>query len=207
MRLAVFVAFLAGCGAEPAVTKPTASTPAKKPVAAESTKAQIRVQQIDKAGLSAVIAHLPGNVVLVDYWATWCPKCRENFPHSVELSRKYGPAGLVVISLACDDADNADQVLDFLREQNATFQNLRSAFGSTENTFEDFEIAGGALPHYKLFDRKGRLNRTFASGPDADEQFTLDDVDAAIEELLSVKPEDDAVEPGPDQPAMPDDAG
>ena len=201
----MLVALLAGCGAEPAVKKPTASPPAKNVVAADSAKPQIRVQQIDKTGLSAVIGHLPGKVVLVDFWATWCPKCREDFPHSVELSRKFGPAGLVVISLACDDAGHTDQVLEFLREQNATFQNLRSAFGSDERTFEDFEIAGGALPHYKLFDRKGRLYRTFASDPEADKQFTLDEIDAAIEELLAAKPVENAAPPAPDQPAMPED--
>src|SRR5258708_7597004 len=129
IRIAMVVTLMTGCGAEPAA-RPTASTAPNKPAPVESAEPQIRVQQIDKVGLSAVIGHLPGRVVLVDCWATWCPKCREYFPHSVELSRKFGPAGLVVISLSCDDAGHLDQVLAFLRKQNATFQNLRSAFGS-----------------------------------------------------------------------------
>jgi thiol-disulfide isomerase/thioredoxin len=199
----MLLALLTGCGAEPAA-RPTASPPATKAAPVASAEPQIRVQQIDKAGLSAVIGHLPGKVVLVDCWATWCPKCRDYFPHTVELSRKFGPADLVVISLACDDAGQMDQVLEFLRMQNATFQNLRSAFGSDEKTFEDFEITGGALPHYKLFDQKGKLYRTFASDPEAAKQFTLEEIDAAIEELLAAKPTENAVLPSPDQPTPPE---
>lgn len=194
----LLIAFLSGCGTEPAARQSTSPKARSGPV--ESAEPQIRVQQIDKHGLAAVISHLPGKIVLIDYWATWCPKCREYFPHSVELSRKFGPDGLVVISFACDDAAKVDEVLQFLQEQDATFQNLRSAFGSDEETFEDFEIDGGALPHYKLFDRKGKLHRTFASDPTAAKQFTLEEIDAAIEELLASKPAQIAVPPAADQP-------
>jgi len=144
----------------------------------------IQLQQIDKAGLSAVVGHMPGKVVLVDFWATWCPACRKQLAHTVELSRKFGPDGLIVISLACDDKNKSEEVLAVLRQENATFQNLRSAHGSDEKTFDDFEIDGGALPHYKLYDRKGKLRRTFAADPTADKQFSLDDVDAAVVALL-----------------------
>ena len=47
-----------------------------------------------------------------------------------------------------------------------------------------FEIESGALPHYKLFDRKGELRATFAIDPSAAEQFTPEDVAEAIIELL-----------------------
>lgn len=159
------------------------------PAATQSGGQEIRVDQIDKAGFESLIMTIPGKVVLVDFWATWCPVCRDNFPHTVELSRKYAPKGLVVISLACDDAQDSDQVLAFLKENGATFRNLRAAHGSDERTFEEFAITGGALPHFKLYDRKGKLRKTFASDPDADEQFTLDDVEAAVVEVLNEKPD------------------
>ena len=130
------------------------------------------------------MGHLPGKAILVDFWATWCPYCRENFPHVVELSRNFGPQGLVVISVACDDEKDAPQALEFLREQKATFQNLRAALGTSPQTFEDFDIDGGALPHYTLYDRKGKLRKTFSVDPDAEEQFKLDEIDSAVEELL-----------------------
>jgi len=172
-----------GCDVEPPARKPAAA-PAISPAPARPSDG-VQLQQIDKAGLSAVVGHIPGKVVLVDFWATWCPACRKQLAHTVDLSRRFGPEGLVVISLACDDMKKSDEVLAILREHEATFQNLRSAYGSDERTFADFEIEGGALPHYKLYDRKGKLRRTFASDPTADKQFSLDDVDAAVVELLA----------------------
>lgn len=136
-------------------------------------------------GERAQLADYRGKVVLVDFWATWCPKCREDFPHTVALERKYGPQGLVVVSLACDDDDKTDEIMSFLREQEATIHNLRGVHGTDEQTFEEFQIEGGALPHYKLYDRKGELRKTFAIDPDKDTQFSLADIDAAVEELVA----------------------
>jgi hypothetical protein len=49
---------------------------------------------------------------------------------------------------------------------------------------EAFAIDGGALPHYKLYDRHGQLRHTFALDPSASEQFTSEDIDAAVVALL-----------------------
>jgi len=189
---------LAGCEARvpPATISPTPAAAPSMPaatstagradeLAAEDVPA-IRLRPIDKAGFDALVAAHAGHVILVDFWATWCPTCREYFPHTVALSRKYGPQGLVVISLSCDDEKKSDQALEILREHEATFQNLRAVDGSDENTFEEFAIDGGALPHYKLYDRQGRLSRTFATDPEADKQFSIDDIDAAVAELLRI---------------------
>ena len=182
MTLAVPI-FLAGCGAGASPAKKSAA-PAAVQTAAKSAEPDIQLRPIDRAGFDALLVFHPGKVVLVDFWATWCPPCRKQFKHSVELNRKYGPKGLVVISVRCDDAKDTDRVLAFLRDQGATFQNLRAVDGATEKTFEDFSIEGGAIPHYKLYDQKGKLHRTFASDPEAERQFSLDEIDAAVEELL-----------------------
>lgn len=163
--------------------------PAAKPAAAVPAQPGVMIYSIDKAGLDALLMHLPGKVVLVDFWATWCPKCRDDFPHSVELSRKYEKEGLVVVSIACDAKDKIGEIVRFVEEQKATFKHLRAAHGDDEQTFTEFEIDGGALPHYKLFDRKGKLAKTFAIDPVADKQFTLADIDVAVVELLAAKPE------------------
>ena len=175
---------LAGCVAKvtPAPAPPKAKTAA---TAAAIASPEIKLYPIDKVGYDAFLVHYPGKVVLVDFWGTWCPKCREDFPHTVELDRKYGSDGLVVVSFACDDADKEEEILAFLHEQQATFKNLRGVDGANEKTFDDFQIAGGALPHYKLYDRKGKLSKTFAVDPEAEHQFSLEDVGAAVQELLA----------------------
>jgi thiol-disulfide isomerase/thioredoxin len=185
LSIVLLAGWIAGCNkaAPPPPGKPAGPTAAASTPAADESA--VTLQRIDKAGFEAVVGHLPGKVILVDFWATWCIYCRENFPHVVELSHKFGPQGLVVISVACDDEKETSEILKFLREQKATFQNLRAALGSSPQSFEDFDIDGGALPHYKLYDRQGKLRKTFSVDPDADEQFKLDEIDAAVEELLN----------------------
>ena len=186
---------LTGCEARmppPAVVPtppaaPVTSTAAQPDVPEVGAERAISLRPIDKAGFDALVAARAGHVILVDFWATWCPTCRKYFSHTIELSRKYGPEGLVVISLSCDDEKKTDQALEFLREHDATFQNLRAVDGSDEKTFEEFAIDGGALPHYKLYDRQGRLTRIFATDPEADKQFSTDDIDAAVTELLNAQ--------------------
>lgn len=46
---------------------------------------------------------LKGSVVLLDFWATWCPPCRESIPHLAELHRKYSKQGLVIIGMSVDE--------------------------------------------------------------------------------------------------------
>jgi thiol-disulfide isomerase/thioredoxin len=198
---------LAGCAVKvapaPAPPKPKTAT------AAATASPEIKLYPMDKVGYEAFLVHYPGKVVLVDFWATWCPKCREDFPHTVELDRKYGSDGLVVVSFACDDADKEEEILTFLREQQATFKNLRGVDGANETTFDDFQIAGGALPHYKLYDRKGKLSKTFAVDPEAEHQFSLEDIDAAVQKLLAEgqKPPEIPAPPAAEQTDKPEQPG
>jgi hypothetical protein len=62
---------------------------------------------------------------------------------------------------------------------------LQCKSGTSSESFDAFEIASGALPHYKLYDRTGKLRRTFELDPSAKKQFTPADIDAAVTELLA----------------------
>ena len=153
-----------------------AATPQPEPV-------RITLQSADKAAYDKVLRRHQGQVVLVDFWATWCVPCRKAFPHTVELHQKYGPAGLAVVSVSMDDEDAAADALKFLEEQQAHFTNLRSQQGAEAEAVEDFDIDGGAIPHLKLYDRSGKLHKKFVSGDDTN-TFTPADVEAAVRELL-----------------------
>lgn len=145
---------------------------------------EITLRVVDAKQYAAVISSHKKQVVLVDFWATYCGPCRKQFPHTVSMSKKYRAAGLVAVSVSCDDPEKEREALAFLKKSNATFENLRSKFGSDEETYTSFDIEGGALPHYKLYDRAGKLRHTFGTDPDAEKQFTPEDVEAAVKKLL-----------------------
>jgi len=148
--------------------------------------APFELEIVDRAGYDATIARLNGKVVLVDCWATWCLPCIEQLPHAAELSRQHRDAGLAVVTLSMDDPANKDEVRKVLLRSGATgLTDLLSEYGAGSKSVDAFEVPGGALPHYKLYDRTGQLRRTFALDPSAKQQFTPADVDQAVEKLLA----------------------
>ena len=164
-------------------TEPPLAQPSETGSPAESSS--ITVPVVDRAGFNEVLAKHKGQVVLVDYWATWCAPCRKKFPHTVTLAQDHKADGLAVIGVSLDDDEAHEDVVKFLIEQQATFDNLRSKAGASDESFEEFEVPGGTLPCLRLFDREGRVLKTFAIDLDADKQFTDDDVTEAVKAALA----------------------
>lgn len=173
----------------PAAEAPAAETPADSAEpATEAENNGVSLRETSPEEFQQYLAKHRGQVVLVDFWATWCIPCREKFPETVALSRKYSDGGLVVISMSLDDPEAREAALKFLQSQNAPFDHLVSSLGGSDESFEEFEIEGGALPHLKLYDRKGELRHTFSnSDPLAERQFTHADVERRVQELLAEK--------------------
>ncbi len=143
----------------PADVSPAAASPA----AAEAS--EIALEVLDRAGFEQFLAKHRGKIVLVDFWATWCVPCMEGFPHTVELSRKYGGQDLVVASVALESPDDREKVLRFLTRQEATFPNFISAYGGADGrAMDEFEINSGTIPTLRLYDRSGAAKQTFGDG-------------------------------------------
>ena len=84
--------------------------------------------------LSKAVTKPEAKLTIVDAWATWCGPCKENFPHLVEMHKKYASKGLNVVSLSMDDPTDAAAVKEakaFLEKMDATFTNvlLKEDFG------------------------------------------------------------------------------
>ncbi|HVP38689.1 MAG TPA: TlpA disulfide reductase family protein [Candidatus Saccharimonadales bacterium] len=101
------------------------------------------------------LADLKGKVVLVDFWATWCPPCRKEIPHLVTLYQKYKDQGLEVVGLADDPRDHA-QVAPFVARQKIPYTVAFSA----ENTADSF---GGVVGYPTVFviNRTGQVVQKF----------------------------------------------
>ena len=152
-----------------------------------SSKEQtVAVSLVTPDQLQAAIQKHKGQVVLVDFWATWCVPCIQNFPHTVEWHKEYGDKGLAVISVSMDDPDEQTQksVVEFLKKQNAVFTNFQSQLGGDQEGMQGFQIPGGAVPYYKIYDKTGKLAKTF--GDDPCNPFGPKDIETAIQKALGL---------------------
>jgi cytochrome c biogenesis protein CcmG/thiol:disulfide interchange protein DsbE len=64
---------------------------------------------------------LRGQVVLLDFWGTFCEPCKKSFPKLEELSRRYAPRGLRVIGISEDEDDDKDKIPSFAETYGAKF--------------------------------------------------------------------------------------
>jgi cytochrome c biogenesis protein CcmG/thiol:disulfide interchange protein DsbE len=115
-----------------------------------------------------------GSVVLLNFWATWCPPCRRETPDLVELSKTYGPRGLRVAGISMDD-EPASVVPAFVDKYHVPYPMLVPD--------QSFGLAGSidSLPTTILLDRQGRVARVYTGAMSADE------IAPDIERLLAEK--------------------
>jgi peroxiredoxin len=102
-------------------------------------------------GKSVKLLDLTGKVVLLNFWATWCPPCREEMPAMERLYHRYKDQGLMVLALSVD-AEGAPVVLPFLKEHKLSFP-----VGLDPKMAVADRYGVRALPSTFLVDRKGNL--------------------------------------------------
>jgi thiol-disulfide isomerase/thioredoxin len=92
---------------------------------------------------------LRGKVVLLNFWATWCPPCRKEMPDLEKLYQSFASRGFVVLAVS---DENRDTIEKFLQGKGYTFPILLDPGKEAEATFQ---VDG--IPKSFVFDRQGRL--------------------------------------------------
>ena len=77
-------------------------------------------------GKTIPLSNWPGKVLVINFWATWCPPCREEMPEFSQAQDEYGPNGVQFVGIAIDNAPN---VAEFSKKSPVTYPLL---IGSSE---------------------------------------------------------------------------
>ena len=115
----------------------------------------------DSLGKTATLAQYRGQVVVLDFWATWCHGCKQEIPWFVEFHQKYASRGLAVVGVSLDD-DGWKVVKPFIETAKVPY---RIVLGNNA-TATLYRIS--SMPDTFLIDRQGRLAATYNGMVDRD---------------------------------------
>ena len=108
-------------------------------------------KQLD--GRRATLADMRGQVVILDFWATYCPPCREEIPHLVRLQKQFGPKGLKVVGLNVGGDVDRPKVPEFVRLYGIQYE----LADPESETVRLFLADDDRIPQTFVIDRQGRV--------------------------------------------------
>jgi cytochrome c biogenesis protein CcmG, thiol:disulfide interchange protein DsbE len=111
---------------------------------------------IDLAGYQQLIAKHRGKPLVVNFWATWCEPCRDEYPLIVELAKEFKSQGITVLGIDMDDDSDMNLVRRFIAKNQPPFPNYRQKPGINLDAFYD-----GVNPQWK-----GTMPQTIFYGRD-----------------------------------------
>jgi peroxiredoxin len=91
-----------------------------------------------------------GKLLVLNFWASWCPPCIQETPSLEEFAREYGPKGVVVLGISNDR--NEGQYRKFLERFHVDFETMRDPENNISASYGTFQ-----LPETYLIDTNGRV--------------------------------------------------
>jgi thiol-disulfide isomerase/thioredoxin len=166
-----------------ATPKPAAPT-YQPPRESGAVSGKLTFPIIYRDGTPGVLEQLPGDIILVDFWGTWCGPCKKAVPHLNELHQKYSARGLHIIGVAAEHGSRGEQLQQLEKARQVlkiqyTAALCPGALGEPCPLRSAFSIS--KFPTFVLIDRSGRV---IFSGQGASGD-TLARLDRAIGSYLS----------------------
>lgn len=106
------------------------------------------------AGGTVSLSDLRGKVVMLDFWATWCPPCQEEMPSLVKLAKEYESQGLVFVAASRDDMPDAPLFVEEYVKSRIPELAPYVVYAPDEMAVA-FQV--NALPTLYFLDREGRV--------------------------------------------------
>jgi len=109
---------------------------------------------------------LKGKITFMNFWGTWCPPCRAEIPHLIDLSKKYESQGFQIVGIALERSEENAMTLvsDYVKRANINYRNFPSRAYA-----EEFSKKFGAIqyvPTTFVVGRDGKILETIVGGRD-----------------------------------------
>lgn len=115
----------------------------------------------DLDGKTVKLSDYKGKVVILDFWATWCPPCVKEIPHFNQLSKTYGAKGLVVLGVSVDEG-GAPAVMKF-KKKNTVDYRIAISDDATHQTYQNYlpKEERGGIPFTFVIDKQGQIRQHY----------------------------------------------
>lgn len=125
---------------------------------AQQTVAPKDPELIDLQGYQKILEQNKGKPLLVNFWATYCEPCRDEYPLLNELAKEYGPRGLKMVGVSMDQDGDLILMRRFLARYKPVFPNYRKKQGDEEG-FRQGVMPGwnGSLPVTFFYAKDGTM--------------------------------------------------
>jgi cytochrome c biogenesis protein CcmG, thiol:disulfide interchange protein DsbE len=114
---------------------------------------------VQDADRSVTLSQYRGQVVVLNFWATWCPPCVEEMPSLVEMQRRMKAKGVTVIAVSMDVDRSAYN--QFVKEHNVNLLTVRDPNQKSNTLYGTFKF-----PETYIIDRNGVMRRKFIGAID-----------------------------------------
>ncbi len=121
----------------------------------------------DMSGRDVNLADLKGKVVLLNFWATWCPPCREEIPSMMRLNLAMAGKPFQMLAVSINEGGQAE-VSDFFRQSGA---NLPALFDPTQAVAKRYGLTG--VPETFVIDKKGVIVKKVVGGLNWDDPAVI----------------------------------
>jgi len=156
------------------------TTPPSANASTSEAPPDFKIPTVD--GRTIKLSDYRGKVLVIDFWATWCPPCQQETPELVRLAREDGPKGVEVVGLHIDDRGRSSpaQIRTFINQ----YQIPYTVGMATDDIFVAYlGRQDDSIPQTLVYDRDGKLVAHFVGYDPSNPQAINQAVDRALGSL------------------------